>query len=138
MVFRKNASKFFAVQLSLLLLAIMAGFQIEVHWCGGEIAAVQPLYASNLSSTPNACCGAEEPVRKCCHNEHIEWKQQSHHWFHQHILNVEWTALLPDSFVHNLVVPKPSFSTASALPIRPKQSHAPPPYILYSTLIFYA
>ncbi|OYU85324.1 MAG: hypothetical protein CFE24_02140 [Flavobacterium sp. BFFFF2] len=138
MIARTVFTKIIAIQLSLLLLVVMAGFHIEVHWCGGEIAEIKPSYSSNQKGTDNACCGEEETSNKCCHNEHLEWKQQSPHWFHQHVLAMEWVACVPNSSEFIPVSENTNLSFRSIYPLRPKQSHAPPPYILFSKLIFYA
>jgi hypothetical protein len=138
MIARSFFTKIIAIQLSLLLLVVMAGFHIEVHWCGGEIADVKPSYSSNQKGPANASCGEEDTSSKCCHNEHLEWKQQSPQWFHQHVLVMEWVACMPNSceFVPLSENTTPAFR--STFPVRPKQSHAPPPYILFRKLIFYA
>jgi hypothetical protein len=82
-----NFKKHISFLLALFLLVSNTGFAIDVHYCGGEIASVTPVYYKNYESllaTEESCCAPENPslVEKkesCCKDKviHFEKKQEN-------------------------------------------------------------
>jgi len=81
MKFKKHVSFLLAI----FLLISNTGFAIDVHYCGGEVASVKPIYCKNYESTlatEESCCAPEtsnlvEKNESCCKDKviHFEKKQ---------------------------------------------------------------
>ena len=73
--------------LAIFLLISNMGFAIDVHYCGGVVASVKPIYWKNYESlvaTEESCCAPEtsslvEKKESCCKDKviHFEKKQEN-------------------------------------------------------------
>ena len=83
MNFKKHISLF----LAFFLLVTNVGFAIDVHYCGGEVASVTPIYYKNYESVlaaEESCCvpktsNFNEKNESCCKDKliHFEKKQEN-------------------------------------------------------------
>ncbi len=83
MKFKRHISFLLAIS----LLVSNVGFAIDVHYCGGEVASVKPIYWKNhesLLATEENCCPSEVPSlaekkASCCKDKviHFEKKQEN-------------------------------------------------------------
>ncbi len=80
MKFKKHISFLLAI---FLLLSNM-GLAIDVHYCGGEVASVKPIYWKNYDSllaTEESCCAPEassliEKKESCCKDKVIQFEKK--------------------------------------------------------------
>lgn len=79
--------KYISFLLAIFLLISNTGFAIDVHYCGGEVSSVKPIYWKNYESllaTEKICCAPEasslvEKKESCCKDKviHFEKKQEN-------------------------------------------------------------
>ncbi|MFT3793360.1 HYC_CC_PP family protein [Flavobacterium sp.] len=129
--------------LALLVLFSNAGLAFNVHYCGGEIAKISSVYASdNASADGNpmaerACCIAKAKENKtCCDNKIIQSEKKSDVVVKTFSFQIDAPFVLhqwnPLVFVPVAEVTIPQTTSYYC------DAHAPPLYQLYSQLIFYA
>lgn len=83
MKFKKHISFLLAI----FLLVSNTGFALDVHYCGGKVASVKPIYWKNYESLPpneDSCCASKtsrlvEKKESCCKDKviHFEKKQEN-------------------------------------------------------------
>jgi hypothetical protein len=77
MKFKKRISLF----LAFFLLVSNVGFAVDVHYCGGEIASVKPVYWKNLEdskATTKSCCASKvEKKDSCCKDKVVHFQKKS-------------------------------------------------------------
>lgn len=129
--------------LAVLILVSNVGLAFNVHYCGGEIAAITSVYgvtnAADVESVSlkKSCCSKNETsAQKCCDNKVIKVKEKSDSFIKTFSFQIQ----VP--FVFNLwkpIVFKPVSENNGAQVIDYYcDAHAPPLYQLYSQRLFYA
>jgi len=140
-----NFKKHFSFVLALFLLVSNTGFAIDVHYCGGEIASVTPVYYKNYESlleTEESCCAPENPslVEKkesCCKDKVIRFeKKQENVIIKSFAFQSDFIFLVEE---WNPIVFK-EYSNFENSRITPYycDANAPPLFKLYHQYIFYA
>ena len=141
MRFKKHIS----LLLAFFLLVSNVGFAVDVHYCGGKLASVTPIYWKNTKSineVEKGCCApkANEKVEKndsCCKDKLINFQKKSEN------ITFSSASFLPD---FNFLLEEWSpivFSEISHFENSPIASYycdanAPPFFKLYHQYIFYA
>src|SRR5688572_10767 len=61
------------------LLASNMGLAFNVHYCGDEIASVEPVYLQlDVNTDQNGCCGEKfEKENNCCSNKTLQFQEKS-------------------------------------------------------------
>jgi len=131
--------------LAFFLLVSNIGFAVDVHYCGGEVASVKPIYWKNTefpNSVKDNCCGLKvtSNVQKkdsCCKDKVVHFQKKS-----------ENTTLNSISFLPNFVFLVEEwnpiiFSEISKCVGNPITSYycdanAPPLFKLHHQFLFYA
>lgn len=128
--------------IALLILVAQMGVALHVHYCAGEIAAVETLIGFSESSkdVEENCCGALEEASKkkpCCSDKQVTFKDTSVKVLVKN-LTPDFQALffeLPVFYFQHQVEDTMLISDAFAYSC---DRHGPPLYQRYSQLIFYA
>jgi hypothetical protein len=137
MKFKKHIS----IVLAFFMLVSNVGFAIDVHYCGGEIASVKPVFwkateSSNVAE--NTCCAPKiEKKDSCCKDKVVNFQKKS-----------ENTIVTSISFQPNftfvfeewipIVFSKNSNFKNSEITSYYCDANAPPLFQLYHQYIFYA
>jgi len=132
--------KSISVVLAFFLLVSSGGWSLNIHYCGGEIASITTF--DNINSKccdhhteTKACCSSEEEEEGCCSDDVLQVELEDT------VINVfsidfNYVAILPDfddSFI-SIEIEKSFLSHLHYY----CESNAPPLYLLYSQLVFYA
>jgi hypothetical protein len=141
MKFKKHISIF----LALFLLVSNVGFAVDVHYCGGEIASVKPIFWETVASQntiENSCCAPKassiiEKKDSCCKDKIVKFQKKSGKVTLNSItfqpdfncLFEEWTPI---------VFTKISNFKNSKITSYYCDANAPPLFQLYHQYIFYA
>ena len=139
MDFKKSTSMF----LAFLLLVSNIGLAFNVHYCGGQIAAVTSIYSSEEVCempvlTEKACCAAADVDHKsCCKDKVVDLQDKSDDSIVKSF-SFSVDAFFPSVQWHQFAVSYHpellSDNTASYY----CDTHSPPLFKLYSQYIFYA
>ena len=133
MKFKKHISFF----LAFFLLVSNVGLAFNVHYCGGEVSSIEPVYLQSNAQREEDCCGEKvEKQNNCCRDITFHFQEKS-----------ENTLLKSFSFNANIVFLKEESYSRIVSPIfkSPRSSrasyhyeaHAPPFFKLYHQYIFY-
>lgn len=139
MKIKKCTSLFLAV----LVLVSNVGLAFNVHYCGGTVAGISPIYGIentfDAQSVPEkkSCCGKPISEKKsCCDNKVIKVKEKSDSVFKTFSFQIA-TPFVIESW-------NPVIFTAISEITQPQitayycDAHAPPLYELFSQRLFYA
>lgn len=76
-----NFKKRISLLLAFFLLVSNVGFAVDVHYCGGEIASVKPVYWKNLEDakavTKSCCASKVEKKDPCCKDKVVHFQKKS-------------------------------------------------------------
>ena len=133
--------KYISLVLAFFLLVSNVGFAVGVHYCGGEIASIKPVYWENLE-TPKAvkksCCASKvEKKDSCCKNKVVHFQKKSGK------ITLNSISFQPDfNFLFEEWKPVvfseiPNFENTSITSYY-CDANAPPLFKLYHQYIFYA
>ncbi|QBN18765.1 HYC_CC_PP family protein [Flavobacterium nackdongense] len=140
-----NFKKHLSFVLAVFLLVSNTGFAIDVHYCGGEIASVNPVFYKNYESliaNEESCCAPKtinilEKKGSCCQDKLIHFEKKSE--------NVTINSPLFQAEYNFIIVKWESvffaeYSNFENNRIRPYycDANAPPLFKLYHQYIFYA
>ena len=137
MKFKKHISLF----LAFFLLVSNVGFAVDVHYCGGEIASVKPVFWRTIesqSTVEESCCASKaEEKESCCKDKVVNFHKKSENTtvasisFYPNFtfLFEEWTPI---------VFAKISDIESSEITSYYCDANAPPLFKLYHQNIFYA
>lgn len=135
MSFKKHIS----LLLALVLLVCNVGFAFDVHYCGGEVASVKPVYLhSDQKPGADSCCGEKVKKEKhCCKNKTIHFQKKSDDTIIKAFSFSAVAVFFDQAWKPNL------FTSISDFAGNPEtayhcEANAPPLYKLYRQLIFYA
>ena len=81
MKFKKHIS----LALAFFLLVSNVGFAVDVHYCGGKVAAIKPVFwkgADALNKKENSCCptkvsSADNKKESCCKDKVVHFQKKS-------------------------------------------------------------
>jgi hypothetical protein len=138
--------RFFTLILALLLLASSAGMSLSMHFCGGIIAYVKPVFSNagpsmlwpdNLfqEKSKSCCTWQDQDEGGCCKNKIVSLDADDE------VISTNLTFDFESKlFFHSLQY---TFTVAHLLETRPKpiyefRANAPPLYKLYRQYLFYA
>ena len=141
MNFKKNTSFLLAI----FLLISNTGFSIGVHYCGGNVASVKPVFwktSETLNRDEKGCCPPKVSTisnkkENCCKNKVVHFQKKSGKVTLNSIsfqpdfvfLFEEWNPIIFTSFT-NFENSRITYYYCDA--------HAPPLFKLYKQYIFYA
>lgn len=137
--------KYISIILAFFLLVSNVGFAIDVHYCGGEVASIKPIYWKNtesFNSVKDNCCGskATSNVQKkdsCCKDKVVHFQKKSEN------ITLNSISFLPN-FVflveewNPIIFSKISKFEGSRITSYYCDANAPPLFKLYHQYIFYA
>jgi hypothetical protein len=140
-----NFRKCISFVLALFLLVSNTGFAIDVHYCGGKIASLKPIYWKNSNSTgeeEKGCCPPKKSnllskKESCCKDKVVHFQKKSGK------VSLNSITFQPDfvflvgqwnPFIFSKVSDVENSSVASYY----CDANAPPLFKLYNQYIFYA
>ena len=137
--------KYISIILAFFLLVSNVGFAIDVHYCGGEVASIKPIYWKNtesFNSVKDNCCGskATSNVQKkdsCCKDKVVHFQKKSEN------ITLNSISFLPN-FVflveewNPIIFSKISKFECIRITSYYCDANAPPLFKLYHQYIFYA
>ncbi|RAR71552.1 HYC_CC_PP family protein [Flavobacterium aciduliphilum] len=132
-----NFKKSVALLLTAFLLIFQLGIAVTIHYCDDEIASISlkiPFYNQNIEQS---CCGKMEQKSKCCKNKVVKSAEK---------LDQISTKIVGFDVSDFIVFDNwsPSIFSVRILPVQKIgatyycNAHAPPLYLLYHRLMFYA
>lgn len=137
-----NFKKHISIFLALFLLVSNVGFAIDVHYCGGEIASVKPVFWKKAELQDTSCCPPKatasiEKKDSCCKDKVLKFQKKSENTtvtsiaFHPNFVFLfeEWKPI---------VFAKTSNFKSSEITSYYCDANAPPLFQLYHQYIFYA
>jgi hypothetical protein len=131
--------------LALLMLVSNAGLAFNVHYCGGEIAAVSSVFSlEGICKIPEipaekVCCTKKVVVehKKCCKDKLVNLQHRSEQNIVKAFSFQSNTAFIIPIWQPLVFTQTSSFKSAAVADYY-CDAHAPPLYRLYSQYIFYA
>ncbi|UFH36777.1 HYC_CC_PP family protein [Flavobacterium acetivorans] len=127
--------------LAIFLLVSNLGLAVNVHYCGGEIASVAPVYfkvsPTGQSSEEQCCTSVSETNETCCKDKLVDFQKKSDHFVVKTFFFSLVTAVLVPDW-SPLVFPLEA--NFKVYPVTPYvcDANAPPFFKLYHQYIFYA
>ncbi|NMH27561.1 HYC_CC_PP family protein [Flavobacterium silvaticum] len=129
------AKKCIGIWLTVLLLASQSGFAFHVHYCGGEVASVKPIF--NTSDTKGCCGKMDKAPSGCCKDKIV--KADKGHDSIVKTFSVSFEAIVFPSEIPSVNYKKPIVHSRPELPLSSGfHANGPPLYCLYSQYTFYA
>ena len=132
-----------ALLLAFLLLVSNSGVALNVHYCGGKIAAITTAFSKDevcqmeVEQEQSCCAKAETNHKKCCSDKEVNLDDDT-----EKIVIKSFSIDLDAPFVINewssIVYNTASFQINSQCLDYYCQANAPPLYKLYSQYIYYA
>lgn len=141
MKYKKHISIF----LAFFLLVSNMGFAIDVHYCGGKVASVTPIFLKNYDSIPaleESCCASEssslvEKKESCCKDKVIQFeKKQENSTIKSISFQPNFTFLFEEW--NPIIFSENSNFENSRITSYYCDANAPPLFKLYHQYIFYA
>jgi hypothetical protein len=131
--------------LAFFLLVSNIGFAADVHYCGGEVASVKPIYWKNtesLNSVNDNCCGPKvtSNVQKkdsCCKDKVVHFQKKSENTILDSISFLPNFVFLFEEW-NPIIFPKVSKFEGSCITSYYCDAHAPPLFKLYHQYLFFA
>ncbi|RZJ67157.1 MAG: hypothetical protein EOO50_06445 [Flavobacterium sp.] len=123
-----------AIFLTFLLLASNIGFAVNVHYCGGEVSSVTPVF---MTSQDSACCGMKkEESKSCCKTKTVKAEKEHETVVKAFHFSFE-AAFVPSEFSF-VAQGRPSVFIEKPVATYYCDANAPPLFKLYSQYVFYA
>ena len=131
--------------LAFFLLVSNIGFAVDVHYCGGEVASVKPIYWKNTES-PNSvkdnCCGPKvtSNVQKkdsCCKDKVVHFQKKSENTILDSISFIPDFVFLVDEW-NPIIFSEISKCVGNPITSYYCDANAPPLFKLYHQFLFYA
>jgi hypothetical protein len=141
MRFKKHIS----LLLAFFLLVSNVGFAVDVHYCGGEVASIKPIYwktAESLNEVEKECCAPEatasvEKKDSCCKDKVVNFQKKSENvTLNSLSLQLDFTFLIEKW--NPIVFSEISNFESSRITSYYCDANAPPLFKLYHQYIFYA
>jgi hypothetical protein len=137
--------KYISIILAFFLLVSNVGFAIDVHYCGGEVASIKPIYWKNtesFNSVKDNCCGskATSNVQKkdsCCKDKVVHFQKKSENITLNSIFFLPNFVFLVEEW-NPIIFSKISKFEGSRITSYYCDANAPPLFKLYHQYIFYA
>lgn len=126
--------KCFGILLSLLLLVSQSGMALHVHYCGGEVASVKPVFKV---SDEDGCGGSSAKKKPCCKDKVVKADKKTDTVIKTFSIGFDAFAV-PEASVF---IPMPMLSAVASVKNQnfgSVSTNGPPLYLLYSQYIFYA
>ncbi|WP_414000214.1 HYC_CC_PP family protein [Flavobacterium sp. W1B] len=137
MKFKKHIS----LLLAIFLLVSNLGLAINVHYCGGEIASVAPVYLKKTSveqSAEKACCSVVSKTKEeCCKDKVVHFEKNSDNFVVKKFFSSIAIAILVHEWRPAVFLSTSNFKVYSVPPYF-CDANAPPFFKLYNQYIFYA
>lgn len=137
MKFQQHISLF----LALFLLFFNGGFAVNVHYCGGEIASVFPIYLEALATTQDVekeCCDTLiDSKQSCCNDKVVHFQKKADNFVVKKFFSATTAAVLVSGWIP-LIYSKTSYFKLSSAAYYLCEANAPPFFKLYQKYIFYA
>ncbi len=141
MKFKKHIS----ITLAFFLLVSNIGFAVDVHYCGGEVASVKPIYWKNtglFNSVKDNCCGPKvtsnvPKMDSCCKDKVVHFQKKSENTILDSISFIPDFVFLVDEW-NPIIFSKISKFEGSRITSYYCDANAPPLFKLYHQYIFYA
>ena len=120
--------------LTFLLLASNIGLAVNVHYCGGEVASVTPVF---VTANDASCCGMKKSESKgCCKTKTV--KAEKEHETIVKAFHFSFEApFVPSEFLF-LPISKPTVFIEKPVTAYYCDANAPPLFKLYNQYVFYA
>jgi len=141
MKFKKHIS----ITLAFFLLVSNIGFAVDVHYCGGEVASVKPIYWKNtglFNSDKDNCCGPKviSNVQKkdsCCKDKVVHFQKKSENTILDSISFLPNFVFLVDEWAP-IIFSKISKFEGNCITSYYCDANAPPLFKLYHQYLFFA
>lgn len=115
-----------------------SGLDLNVHYCGDEVASISLKMPEKPLNVETNCCGIADEGSNCCNDKSFQIQETSDK-FQENITNIEFNAIVVVS--QNMFVDffeKPNYKVSKALNFYPFLDNLPPIYKRNCQLIFYA
>ncbi|NGY36143.1 hypothetical protein FQU23_001295 [Flavobacterium sp. XN-5] len=137
MKFKKHIS----LLLAIFLLVSNMGMAVNVHYCGGEIASIAPVYLKSSSveqTKEKGCCSSvSESKESCCMDKVVQLQKKSDNFVVKTFFFNIATAVLTPEWSPIIYAGTSNFKIKSA-DYYFCDANAPPFFKLYHQYIFYA
>lgn len=127
--------------LAIFLLVSNLGLAVNVHYCGGEIASIAPVYLKISQTGQNSeeqCCSSfSETNESCCKDKVVDFQKKSDHFVVKTFFFSLGAAVLVSEWIPLVF---PLGANFKVYPVTPYvcDANAPPFFKLYNQYIFYA
>lgn len=127
--------------LAIFLLVSNLGLAVNVHFCGGEIASIAPVYLkvspAGQNSEEQCCSSFSETKESCCKDKVVDFQKKSDHFVVKTFFFSLGTAVLVSEWIPLVF---PLVANFKVCPVTPYvcDANAPPFFKLYNQYIFYA
>jgi hypothetical protein len=141
MKFKKHIS----VLLAFFLLVSNVGFAVDIHYCGGKVASIKPIYLNitePLNEVEKSCCAPKTTAivqknNSCCKDKVINYQKKSENvTFKSFSFQPDFTAVFEKW--NPIVFSEISNFENSRISSYYCDANAPPLFKLYHQYIFYA
>jgi hypothetical protein len=120
------------ILLAFLMLSSNVGFAFSVHYCGGEISSVKPIFLP----LEKGCCGKESKPMGCCKTKIVKSDKE-----HETVVKTFSFAFeAPFAPSQSVEIPFQTFASFTEKPAASYycEANAPPLFKLHGQYIFYA
>lgn len=135
--------RYISILLAILILYSNSGWVLAFHYCNDEIASISLKLLPSTSSQSNccpvddSCCVDSNEHNDCCDNQTFE-SSSSENQFTTQILKLTFSTFLPSETQLFHLQNTESLKSKKSTPAFYVDLNAPPLYVLYCRLVFYA